>query len=376
MNVMNEMFQMMQTASTSTPRQTPKADTKEQASSNQSEFDKLLHGQPEKSEPAVEKPTDGNQAITKPDETQDDVLQEIAAAMSIMANTVTLPRIQTQEPLPTQQIQSTDAVLLSQEIQQPVTESTQKESFAENTGSVNNLAQAKNLAADNMGSMSQRENMTSSAQLESQPLVKQQSGQETSGSTQTIQPKTAEHPAQPEADWKRDDGNPQTVQAGEQPTEQPLFETVKSTPVKVGDTPIVDTNSKNLETQLAKQIGVGLQNGAQQVKIQLTPENLGTVTIELTRMQDGAMEVVLHTTTEKAANLLSQHTNALGAILQNNTQGTVQVEVQRQEQNQQFQQNQQHHEQNPQQQSQKRQHDEDFLQQLRLGLVSSEDQAG
>ena len=128
---------------------------------------------------------------------------------------------------------------------------------------------------------------------------------------------------------------------------QPLFRNVETVPVKVGETPVADTKQPDLDAQLAKQIGTTLENGAQQVKIQLTPESLGALTIDLTRTQDGALQVVLHTTTEKAANLLSQHAENLGALLQGNTQNTVQVEVQRQEQNQQFQQqsqqqNQQH----------------------------------
>ena len=91
----------------------------------------------------------------------------------------------------------------------------------------------------------------------------------------------------------------------------------------------------------------------------------------MTRTQDGALHVVIHTSTEKAASLLSQHSAALGELLQSNhSQNTVQVTVQHPEENQQFQQNQsQHHGQNAPQQEHRRQRSEDFLQQLRLGLI-------
>jgi flagellar hook-length control protein FliK len=166
----------------------------------------------------------------------------------------------------------------------------------------------------------------------------------------------------------------ESVDAG---TAQPLFRDTQTVPVKVGETPVADTTQPDLDDQLAKQIGTTLEEGTQQVKLQLTPESLGTLTIDLTRTQDGALQVVLHTTTEKAANLLNQHAENLSALLQNSTQNTVQIEVQRQDQNQQFQQqfqqqNQQHG--NSQQHSRRQQSGEDFLQQLRLGLVTLDEQ--
>ena len=54
-----------------------------------------------------------------------------------------------------------------------------------------------------------------------------------------------------------------------------------------------------LDAQLAKTVNAALKNGDKQVKIQLAPENLGTLTIDLTRTKDGALQVVLHTPTER-----------------------------------------------------------------------------
>ena len=167
---------------------------------------------------------------------------------------------------------------------------------------------------------------------------------------------------------------PENVGAG---ASQPLFRQVETVPVKVGETPAADTASPDLDKQLAVRLGAALKDGTQQVKLRLTPDNLGTLTIDLTRTRDGALQVVFHTTTEKAADLLNRHAETLSALLQSNSQSTVQVEVRRQEEAQQFQQqNQQNqqHEQGRGQREHRRQSGEDFLQQLRLGLVTLDGQ--
>lgn len=158
---------------------------------------------------------------------------------------------------------------------------------------------------------------------------------------------------------------------------QPLFRRVETVPVKVGEAPAADTTRSDLDGQLALRVDAALKDGAQQVRLRLTPDNLGTLTIDLTRTRDGALQVVFHTTTEKAAELLNRHAETLSALLQNNSQSAVQVEVRRQEEAQQFQ---QQNQQNQQREQGRRQHEqpqrsgEDFLQQLRLGLVTLDGQ--
>lgn len=176
---------------------------------------------------------------------------------------------------------------------------------------------------------------------------------------------------------KRDDGT--QTQIGQILSAQTLFHHVEAVPVKVGEpSAVVDAGAQDLDAQLSQQIGTALENGAQHVEIRLTPENLGTVVVNLTRGQDGTLQVVLHTATEKAAELLTQHTGTLGNLLQSSTQSTVQVEVRPQQESQQFQQNGQGRQngQNAYPQQQHRQQSENFLQQLRLGLVSLEEAAG
>lgn len=158
---------------------------------------------------------------------------------------------------------------------------------------------------------------------------------------------------------------------------QPLFKDVKAIPVKVGDNFQLDTQQPDMEAKLADTIRFAAQQGLRQIEIRLSPENLGALTIRLTQSADGVLQVVLRTSTVKAANLLNQHLDGLNAALQGYGQNNseVRVEVQRSEDSQQAQQQQQqtdpngHNRQSQQQQQrQEEQHSGDFLQKLRLGL--------
>ena len=101
----------------------------------------------------------------------------------------------------------------------------------------------------------------------------------------------------------------------------------------------------------------------------------------MTKDVNGALQVVLHASSAKAAGVLSEHLDSLNLALQNLSGSPVKVEVQRHEDAQQAQ---QHAFQqadpdghNRQQQQQQRQQEEtrseDFIQQLRLGLFDLED---
>lgn len=161
--------------------------------------------------------------------------------------------------------------------------------------------------------------------------------------------------------------------------EKPLFHAVDATPVKVGDAPaVVDTRAADMDNQLAKEVDSALLRGEERIELKLSPEHLGTVTVEMTRHQDGSLHVVL-AGNEKAVSVLSEHASALGGLLQTNHQGAVNVEVQRQQENQQAQQQNNQdgrNGQNPHQQERRQSREnQDFLQQLRLGLIPVEDEA-
>lgn len=166
---------------------------------------------------------------------------------------------------------------------------------------------------------------------------------------------------------------------GELLADKPLFKDVKAAPVKVGENFQLDTEQPDMDANLADAIRYAAQQSLRQIEIKLSPENLGALTIKLTQSTDGTLQVVLHTTNAKAANLLTQHLDSLNLALQGYNQNEVRVEVQRSDDSQQAQQQQTDpngHNQQQQQQQQRQQeseHSGDFLQKLRLGLFSLED---
>ena len=157
--------------------------------------------------------------------------------------------------------------------------------------------------------------------------------------------------------------------------QEPVFQEVETAPVKVGETyEPVDTQEPDMDEKLADAIRQAAQNGSERVEIRLTPQNLGALTIEMAKDASGALQVVIHASSSKAAGLLHQHLDGLHAALQSYSQEPVQIEVDRGEENQQ--QN-LHQQADPdgrgrQQQSRQQEREErdsgDFLQKLRLGL--------
>lgn len=154
--------------------------------------------------------------------------------------------------------------------------------------------------------------------------------------------------------------------------DQPLFRDVETVPVKVGDaTPTVDVDAPDMEKQLADTIQANLNKVGDKVQIQLQPENLGHITIELVQ-HGGKMGLVIFADNAKTTSLLAQHAGNLGALLEDRTGQTVHVQVQQQEPEQP--QYDGHNQQNRQQQEeqshpkQSKAEQDSFLGQLRLGL--------
>ena len=209
---------------------------------------------------------------------------------------------------------------------------------------------------------------------------------------ETVQPETAVRQA-PEASAGRDarpqggteeqpapgeDGRPQ-AELQVDGWQQPLFREVEHMPVKVGDTTALDTTAPQFDNQLADTLDTALADGVQRLELKLTPENLGTVVVEMTRNPDGALHIVLRAETEQAARLLNDHSHSLGMLLQNSAQGEVRVEVPQPQQSEQQpwkqpDQNggqQQGGDSQPQRQHREEQNTDDFLSQLRLGLLET-----
>ena len=157
-----------------------------------------------------------------------------------------------------------------------------------------------------------------------------------------------------------------------------LFKETESLPVKVGDTVTVNAESTEFDVQMADTLTDAVETGLQKVELKLTPEHLGTVTVELTRGQDGVLQIVMRTENHNTLKLLSEHSHTLSALLQGNGQKSeVRVDVPQTQDSQQLWQEheqekgQQQH-QNSRQQEQKQSSSEDFFHQLRLGLFQTE----
>ena len=158
---------------------------------------------------------------------------------------------------------------------------------------------------------------------------------------------------------------------------QTVFRSLQSAPIKVGESFSAErTETEDVSSQLARQIIPAMEQGQTKVELQLTPETLGSVKVEITQSENGALHVAISAQNSEARNLLARNADSLQSLLAARSQAPVQVEVQRQEESQQpQQQNYDGHNGAPsQQQQQQRQPEhaksgEDFLHQLRLGLV-------
>lgn len=158
--------------------------------------------------------------------------------------------------------------------------------------------------------------------------------------------------------------------------EAPVFQDVREIPVKVGEAPVAEeTLETPVEDQIGPRLAEALKSGDTRVEIQLAPESLGKVTVEVTLREDGTLHVALHAENSQTRGLLERSADNLMAMLGRDARQEVQVEVPRQQESQQQnfydgQQGREHQGREQQQEHrQERQGGEDFLHQLRLGLV-------
>jgi len=192
-----------------------------------------------------------------------------------------------------------------------------------------------------------------------------------------------------EADAAADAGQTQQDEtAGEVPVETPVFQqAMDAAPVKVAEPVLNPENPVHIEGEEAPQ---GIVDAMQQCMdtgkeesigvIQIEPENLGPVTMRLTRDGDGVIHMVLEALNPKTAALLDKHAANIQNIAAENTHQEVRVEI-KSEQNQPFPENwkdgqNQHGQQQQQRQGQQREEREasmeDFMHRLRLGLTGTD----
>ncbi|MCI9443157.1 MAG: hypothetical protein HFF69_00315 [Oscillospiraceae bacterium] len=238
-------------------------------------------------------------------------------------------------------------------------------------------------------------NVESGISMEQQPETFQETLEEVPQERPAESAETVEAPAEAAPERVENADKPQTEapkeaevvqgETDEEPkaeameTEQPVFHETQSTPVKVGETyETVDTEQPEMEQKLTDIIQAAAQNGSERVEIRLAPQNLGSLTIEMAKDANGALQVVLHASNAKAAGVLNQHLDGLQAALRGYSQEEVRIEVQRNDESQQqnFRQADPDGRGNQQRQQQERREEEHtgdaFMQKLRLGLFGAD----
>ena len=158
--------------------------------------------------------------------------------------------------------------------------------------------------------------------------------------------------------------------------EAPVFQDVREIPVKVGEAPAAEeTPETPVEDQIGPKLAEALKSGDTRVEIQLAPDTLGKVTVEVTLREDGTLHVALHAESSQTRGLLERSADNLMAMLGRDARQEVQVEVPRQQESQQQnfyddgRQGRGQQEHGQQERRQEQRSGEDFLHQLRLGLV-------
>lgn len=169
-----------------------------------------------------------------------------------------------------------------------------------------------------------------------------------------------------------------TEQADVEP--QPVFRDIKAVPVKVGEVYQAEPTVENgVELKdLGDTLTQAIDRGENRLELQLQPAELGRIRVEMRWSDEGALHVVLHAESTRTQNLLEKDMASLQTLLGRETQQEVKVELPREQEapRQSFddgRQNggQQHHQQEQRQSSRHR--GQDFLHQLRLGLIPAEE---
>ena len=192
--------------------------------------------------------------------------------------------------------------------------------------------------------------------------------------------KAVQEVAQEVRPTQEDDGEVDFLEAYQAP--QQIFHDVEAAPVKVGETEnLMQTEEPNVAQQVDAQLIQAMQRGESMVRVQLTPENLGTVTVEISQSADGVLRIALSAHSSETRGLLERHAADLQGLVSSRTQQEVQVDVQRGQESQQNQNHQNYEGHNGHAQSgqehrrQQQEHtgsSQDFMQQLRLGLIPTD----
>lgn len=201
-------------------------------------------------------------------------------------------------------------------------------------------------------------------------VTAEQFGQEVQQAVEQAQPK------------QNEEDDPQIELLDVEQAPQRLFHDVKAAPVKVGETYSAEQpDEADVVRQVESQIAQAIERGDSTVTVKLNPENLGEVTVQVSMKAGGELLVAISARNDDTRALLERHSANLQELLSNRVRESVEVNVQRQQESQQNQ-NQQHsydghngHAQDEQRERRRqREHtsSQDFMQQLRLGLIPAD----
>lgn len=168
---------------------------------------------------------------------------------------------------------------------------------------------------------------------------------------------------------------------------QPLFRNVEAAPIKVGDVHEAEAPRQpdSVGDQVMGALNQALSQGETKVELQLTPENLGKMVIELHFDKSGSLESILMSAERRGTmDLLTKNLPDMMRAFGQRYGEEVRVEIQQPQESQQEQQHRQydgHNGHGGQPQDEERQHrrqsrsenPQDFLHQLRLGLIDTDE---
>ena len=300
---------------------------------------------------------DSQAADAQTEEAPDTVLaQELAQAQMLWMETGAV-KIQQAPVTP----ETAPVAAVNQAAAQPVADAAQVQTVQADSAAVQPAAEGTQQAQTG----EQARNIVT-GQTEAQPMETRQAVQ-----TDAPAPKTADVEVK-----TTEDG---AVEAAD--VEAPVFRKVESTPIKVGEATVTEkpAEAKSVETQVSEKLTEALRNGQTRTELLLEPEHLGKVTVELTWSKDGSLRVALHAENSQTRSLLEKDVAGLQALLSRNAQQEVQVEVPRQQESQRqdlYDDQQRQNQQQQRRQDERRQNGgQDFLHQLRLGLIPLEEDA-
>ena len=332
------------------------------------------NGQNTQTKPTTDQGKTEDATVTQPEQPLSD--EELELRMALLGG-MNPYSISLQNVMPAEgQVQADGLVEVCATGQQPVAEVEQVVAGApeagQNTQPIVPMESQQEVSAAEVSEQPQEQTVTQ-ATVETTETLEQQ-GLQTTGKAQMQE----QADGQQDDSTQKDNNGTTDVQVTTGNTKAPERET-EQTMIKVGDGDTLDATEPEFDTKLAKQIETALDRGQQKVTVQLTPEHLGKITIEMSKNDNGLLNVVLRTENEHTAHLLREQTSVLSNLLQHGGQDEVRVQVaQPQEAETQWKQPDQeqngHNQQSQQQQKGKRDETEQFLQQLRLGLLTQSEE--